>query len=48
MDRAARVSLGALGRFLRARPDAFETVTVVLFQASDVPVWESAADAVGS
>jgi O-acetyl-ADP-ribose deacetylase (regulator of RNase III) len=43
MDRAARVSLGALAAFLRSRPGAFDEVSVVLFRDADTQIWNSAA-----
>lgn len=45
IDRAARVSLGALAAFLRSHPGAFDAVSVVLFREADSTIWNAAAGA---
>ena len=46
VDAAARVAMDAVADWVRARPDAFDTITFVLFSAETLAAFERARDLV--
>lgn len=48
VERAAKIALGVVRDFVKARPEAFDEIRVVLFSAGDLAVYEGARREVGA